>query len=153
ALFAQGESVSTTLNGGTEIVSVGGFATLTLARSGGFISVGRFAEAGNPRLSSGGSMNVAGTAVLATLNRGREFVFSGGPDEQAMVSSGGIVRISSGALGEFESVRSSGLIIVLPGGLTSRNFISNGGQEVVSGGASDLQTTILSGGAEVLSGG
>src|SRR5208337_1231470 len=148
-----GESISTTVNTGTQIVWSGGLAEDTTINKGAFEFV-------------------VGDSEFATVNNGgTEFVVSHGFAEDDTINSGGVVAVNGSGSEAFDELITrggnllvsgggldldatvSGTEIVQAGGTASGAFVVAGGLEVVSSGGDAISTAIEGGSVVVQAGG
>jgi autotransporter passenger strand-loop-strand repeat protein len=155
------------LNGGTDIVGVGG------VESGGTVSSGGLAydygSMTSGTVATGGVLNVIGSATGTTLQAGgwlyissggmtsggavlgRQEVLSGGVENGATVSSGGVNRAELGGTESGTTVLNGGTDVVAIGGVGSGTTISAGGETFVYGSATG--SIVASGGVELVQAG
>ena len=146
-----GQTYGTTLSGGEQIVSSGGFTFDTMVGSASFEQVDAGGTALGTVVSSAGTENVHGADVSAVIDGGGyQEVFAGGNASGTTVSSGGTQQIDYGGTAIGATVFGAGAEQDNDG-TASRTTLGGGGFEEVYG--ADYSATVSSGGLQIVLGG
>jgi autotransporter passenger strand-loop-strand repeat protein len=149
-----GRAISTTIDGGTEVVWSGGVGSATVVNGKASFDFIVGVAAGGDVINDGTEFVVSGgVTVGAIVNNGGVLVvdglnsFANGPG----INSGGTAILSAGGL-DFGTLV-EGVQLVLAGGIAENADVRSGGEEVVAAGGAALNTSIDGGLMEVQSGG